>query len=91
MNSVTLSNIVNNLKSENITDIGVVSFFGGEPLLNKKLIIEGLELFYSTFKVSLFEIVTNGYYLDECFLKQIEKYPLNLSVSLDGLKLLQIS
>lgn len=82
----TLLEIGKQLKDEGIRNIKIVSFFGGEPLLNKDLIVKGLEYFEKNFCVEIFEIVTNGIFLDEEILSIFEKYPVNLNISIDGPK-----
>lgn len=80
----TLENIVTQLLGENIKYIGIVSFFGGEPLINYSLIKRGIELFDNSFEVQNYEIVTNGWYLNEEILMFLKEHNVKLSISIDG-------
>lgn len=86
MSEETLDKILRTLEDRGINEIGIVSFFGGEPLLNFSLIKKGLMEFSSRFKIGVFEIVTNGILLNEEKINELSKYHVNLSVSIDGPK-----
>lgn len=66
-----------------------ISFFGGEPLLKKDLVLRALE--YCTARAKQenvsFEtkLTTNGTLLDEAFLKEAVKYRLIIGLSFDGI------
>lgn len=80
----TLQKIIVSLKTKNINKIDVVSFFGGEPLLNFDLIEYGLKHFSTEFSVNNFEMVTNGQLLTESMVDVLKKYNVSLSISCDG-------
>lgn len=63
-----------------------ISFYGGEPLLQKDLILDVVEYAQKKFHKVKFNIQTNGYLLDYEFYKKIAEYPVTLSVSIDGPK-----
>lgn len=84
MSEETLEKVLKMLEDRGICEIGIVSFFGGEPLLNFSLIKKGLEEFSKRFKIGVFEIVTNGLLLNEEKINHLKKYHVNLSVSMDG-------
>jgi uncharacterized protein len=63
-----------------------VGFYGGEPLLNFKLIkrcVEYIEDEYKDYKVS-YTITTNGSLLDEEISDFLTKYDFSIGISLDG-------
>lgn len=61
-----------------------ISFFGGEPLLN----LDGIEMIINTLKNKniKYSMVTNGTILSEKLYSILEKYDMNLIVSVDGPK-----
>lgn len=62
-----------------------VKFFGGEPFLGYKCILNTCEWFSNNYKkVPKFKVVTNLTYLPEELLIGIKKYNIILTVSLDG-------
>ncbi len=72
---------------ENFRQRGEISFYGGEPLLAKKM------LFYIIKKASKwddkkirFSMVTNGSLVSNSVAKKLKKFDVNVSVSLDGWK-----
>ncbi len=80
----TFDRIINDLKLQGITEIGVFSFFGGEPLMNFPLIKYGIPKILEDFTVKNFEVVTNGTRLTEEIIYFFKKYDVSLSISLDG-------
>lgn len=86
MTENTMKIIINSIKLRYDT-IKTVYFFGGEPLLNFKLIkyaVEELENYYKT-KID-FRTVTNATLLDEEKIGFLDKHNFKLYVSLDGPK-----
>ena len=63
-----------------------ISFYGGEPLLQKGLIQDCMSYARRIRPNVQFSIQTNGYFLDETFLNCVKKYNASLGVSLDGSK-----
>lgn len=84
MHIQTFDGIISDLKSQGITEIGVFSFFGGEPLLNFPLISYGIPKLLDNFMVKNFEVVTNGTLLTEKIIRFFKRYDVSLSISLDG-------
>lgn len=84
MSMQTLKDIIAELHSKGIKRIGVVFFFGGEPLLNYPLIKSGIELFNNTFEIRNYEIVTNAWYLNEENITFFKENHVNLAISIDG-------
>lgn len=69
--------------------ITAVRFFGGEPLLNldaMEAAIDELAMLGESSSMPKLGVVTNGTLVDERFLALCEKYPLTVTVSLDGPK-----
>jgi uncharacterized protein len=64
------------------------SFFGGEPLINKELILRGMdyakEIFTKNGRDVHFSITTNGTLLDEQIVREFCDRNVNISVSIDG-------
>lgn len=63
-----------------------VAFYGGEPLLNKKLIIDAMDytmLNIKEKKIS-FGMTTNATLLNDAILSELDKYDISIMVSLDG-------
>ncbi|MEG1142627.1 MAG: radical SAM protein [Clostridia bacterium] len=75
---------------EKYPEIHQISFFGGEPLLNKQAIeftceyIEKLIEENKITKMPMFSMVTNGYCIDSQILSIIKKYDIKMVVSIDG-------
>lgn len=70
-------------KYENINSI---SFFGGEPLINKKVLIEICDYINENY-VGRFEdinFMSNLFYLSDDIIKVIKKYNIKVATSLDG-------
>ncbi len=67
-----------------------VSFFGGEPLLKRELMREGLEYANGRAKETGntvgFQISTNGTLINDSFLDLAEKWGIALSISVDGIR-----
>lgn len=85
---VTLQYIVENRQELGYTDDqpSTIAFYGGEPLLQKKLIRNVLEA-YPTEKYPYFYycITTNGHLLDEEFIALCLEHQVRLIISYDGL------
>lgn len=84
MSDQTFENIVKELLEQGIKHIGVVSFFGGEPLLNYRLIKRGIKILDKSITVGTYEIVTNGWYLNKDMLIFFKEHNIKLSISIDG-------
>lgn len=76
--------IIEEILGEGVSRIGIVSFFGGEPLINYPLIKRGITLFNEKLEIGNYEIVTNGWYLDEEMLKFFKEHNVKLAISIDG-------
>lgn len=70
--------------------VRVVQFFGGEPLLNPRLLIEVCE-YFKTLKgagkikeLPQFAMVTNGTLGDERIIKLLRRYEIAVTISIDG-------
>lgn len=65
-----------------------ITFLGGEPLLNKKMLWKAMELFERDYKeqkkAANFRITTNGLYLDEETIDFLEDNGFIISISIDG-------
>lgn len=63
-----------------------ISFYGGEPLLNFKLIKECLSYISEKYpyKKIVYSMTTNGYLLTEDIISFLVKHNFNLTISLDG-------
>ncbi|MDA3886030.1 MAG: radical SAM protein [Candidatus Delongbacteria bacterium] len=72
------------LLNNNYPDIKVVHFFGGEPLLN----LDILEFFCSKLKNKKFTLITNGSIFNDKISKIIKKYKIDITISLDGPKII---
>ncbi len=75
-------------------EIGGISFFGGEPLVNKstmKSILEYSEKQAKLFGVDIpkFSITTNGTLIDDEFISMCKYYRMSVQLSFDGLKTTQ--
>lgn len=84
MNPEIIYRIIDDLITRGIRKIGIVSFFGGEPLINKDIITLGLNLFNKNFEVNKYEVTTNGTLIDQKILETFKKYNVLLNISLDG-------
>ena len=76
---------INTIK-ENNNDSLSVEFFGGEPLLNYKLIIDVLEYFGNGEKFGIkitYGCTTNGAYVADELLDYLEKYKVRVAMSID--------
>lgn len=62
-----------------------LTFFGGEPLLNRYLIKYGLS-YGKDNGVQNFKIISNGTLITPDFLKEIKDYNVNFTISMDGIK-----
>ena len=63
-----------------------ISFYGGEPLLRKKLIKDCMNYARQINPYVQFRIQTNGYLLNKDFFHDIKKYNVRVGLSLDGPK-----
>ena len=63
-----------------------ISIYGGEPLLQKDLILDVIKYAQKKFQKVKFNIQTNGYLLDYEFYEKIKGYSVTLSISIDGPK-----
>lgn len=65
-----------------------LTFLGGEPLLNKKLIYECMDIINQKYPESKknfeFHITTNGVLLDADVIELFKKYNVDVSISIDG-------
>jgi len=84
MQKETLMEVIAYLERANIKKIGILSFFGGEPLLNFDLIRDIVPVILSKFDIDNFEIVTNGTMLTEEIVKFLVQYNFVVGVSIDG-------
>lgn len=92
MNKKTAKDIVD-FCVNNFSQIDCVMFFGGEPLLNYKIIEYICELFNEAattnfFKVPFFSIVTNGTLYNDGILNLIKSHISHITVSIDGNQLI---
>ncbi len=63
-----------------------ISFYGGESLLQKRLIKECMEYAKNIRSDAAFRIQTNGFLLDEKFFKVVKDFDVNVDISIDGPK-----
>lgn len=79
--------LLESILNQNLSE-GEITFFGGEPLLEKNLLINLLEYssnkFISNNKKIKYTIITNGTLLDLEIIQLIKKYKISVIVSLDG-------
>lgn len=63
-----------------------ISYYGGEPLLNKKLLIDSMRYAVENVsgKIVKFGMTTNGTLLDDDFLAAISEFDVTITISLDG-------
>lgn len=69
---------------KNYFKISSILFYGGEPLLNPKVISDVCKHVTDKKMGSSFALVTNGTILNDEIIKLINKYKINISVSIDG-------
>lgn len=94
INNMSLDILKQTIK--NILDIypdGIeyIQFFGGEPLLNTNVMIEGIKFINSYFEkkhinLPKYTIVTNGTLIDDDIIDVFDKYFSSVTISLDGEK-----
>ena len=84
MTEETLFNIISDLKNKGIMHIGILSLFGGEPLLNPTFIVAATELFSKNFEIDNYEIVTNGTLLTTNMAHFLQSHNVRLVISCDG-------
>lgn len=74
--------------SNSKNDITNIGFFGGEPLLQKQLIYDtvnlGKELYRSTKHNFLYSVTTNGTLIDDEFIQFCKKNNIFVGISIDG-------
>lgn len=63
----------------------VVTFYGGEPLINIDIAIYIMDEL-SAYKNVKFQLVTNGTLFTELIVKKLREYPIQIGVSIDGMK-----
>ena len=70
-----------------------ITFFGGEPLLNKKIFLYSLEYIEQLLKgagiIPKYAITTNGTLIDDEMIQTFIKYRIQPDISIDGGKLIQ--
>lgn len=76
--------LIARLVEEGVEKIDIVSFFGGEPLLNYELIKYALPTMQQKFQIGTYEIVTNAWYLNREKLSLFQEYKVRLVISCDG-------
>lgn len=69
-----------------IENIGIFSFFGGEPLLNYDLIKTAVPIIKSKYNVKEFEVTTNGILLNKEIIRFFADNNFKLVISFDGPK-----
>jgi uncharacterized protein len=67
-------------------EIKEISFFGGEPLINYKIIEEICLHIEKNYPIPKYSIVTNLTYLNDEIIKILKKHNIRITVSLDGPK-----
>ncbi len=87
MTKETIDKIIEFLKNKHIKNIGIISFFGGEPLINYNLIKYSILKFEQNFQaIHNYEITTNSIFLNKNQLNFFSNYNVNIVLSLDGPK-----
>ena len=71
--------------------IEYIQFFGGEPLINKNVMVDGIEFINNYFRIKgikapKYTIVTNGILIDDDIIEIFNKYFSSVTISLDGEK-----
>lgn len=63
-----------------------INISGGEPLIRKKLLLQIVQKISSKNKLTRIRLMTNGYFVNEKFIKEISRYSDNIvfQISLDG-------
>lgn len=84
MSEETLFSIISDLKSKGIMHVGILSLFGGEPLLNPTFVVAATELFSKNFEVDNYELVTNGTLLTTNMANYLQTHNVRLVISCDG-------
>ena len=86
MSEETLFTIISDLKSKGVVHIGILSLFGGEPLLNPTFVVAATELFSKNFEIDNYELVTNGTLLTTNMANYLQLHNVRLVISCDGPK-----
>lgn len=91
MNFITADKIIKHIKMQfNITHFKKLhlSFFGGEPLLNKRIItyiVDKVNSFCNEFTINFtISFTTNGTLFNDIFLNFLSKYKVRFQITLDG-------
>jgi len=80
-----LDDIINFIEKTKIDDKIIISYFGGEPMMNWEFIEKSLPIFNSKFNCE-FSINTNGMHFTKERINFLIKNNVNISLSLDGKK-----
>lgn len=64
----------------------VINFYGGEPLLQKDLLLELVDYARAKDETIFFHVSTNLTLVDDCFIKECQKKRISMTVTLDGPK-----
>lgn len=91
MNSDTMQQVLKFMVENSEEDEKMhIVFLGGEPLLNKKVFLYAIEKINTDYrkkrKQFVFEMTTNGVFLDDKIIEIVRKEQINLSLSIDGTK-----
>ena len=86
MSREVFDGLLDQLEKDGVERIDIVSFFGGEPLMNYELIQYALPLMKKKFQIGNFEIVTNAWLLTEDKIETFKEYDVRLVISCDGPK-----
>lgn len=85
MSRKTVDDMINNIKYRGYQEVDTVAFFGGEPLLNKEVLLYSIDCFKNAFNhIHNFEIVTNGIGLDDKMWASFIRNHVKVVISLDG-------
>lgn len=89
MSIETLKNAIQNIYAMYPEGVDSIQFFGGEPLMNKVVLREGVEYINEYCNINKFDkpkytIVTNGTIVDDEIIDIFQKYFESVTISLDG-------
>lgn len=79
MDDKTADDVVRFIKKY-FPDVDTIFFFGGEPLLNIKII----EFICEQLREKHFKLITNGFFINDIIIEVIKKYNIKIGVSIDG-------